>query len=126
MKTTHTYGYMGMACSMLLLAGCSLWGPSSKGEPESLSGPESQHKALAGVYEDVDSNGSIKSHPLEVGTEGRNKGVDIGGGPVDLSDMRMSQNEIKGFTNQTPRSKIGEAPYPAKSQGKGSPDDGAK
>lgn len=126
MKTKPTFAHMGMACSILVFAGCSLWGPSSKGEPESLSGPESQHKALAGVYEDVDSNGSIKSHPLEVGTEGRNKGVDIGGGPVDLSDMRMSQNEIKGFTNQTPRSKTGETSYPSKSQGKGSPDDSAK
>lgn len=61
MKTTQSYGYMGMACSILLFTGCSVWGPSSKGEPESLRGPDSQHNTLTGVYKDVDSNGGRKA-----------------------------------------------------------------
>ena len=126
MKIKHTCGSMGMACSILVFAGCSLWGSSSKGEPESLSKLESQHNTLAGVYKDVDPNGSIKPHSLQVGTEGRTNDVVIGGEAVYLHNMRTGHNDMKGGANQTPRLKIGETSFLAKFEGKGSPDAVAK
>ena len=119
MTIRHTCVGLVLASGMFSFAGCSAWGPSTKGEAQfDSSTVEGQSKSLAGVYEDVGLNGSIKPHPLEVGTEGRNKGVDIGGGPVDMSDMRMSQNEIKVFTNQPPRLKSGEKTFPSGSDSK--------
>ena len=105
--------YMGacimFGCGLFSFGGCSAWGPSSKGETQfENSAVEGQSKSLAGMYEDVDSNGSIKSHPLEVGTGGRTDGVVIGGGPVDMPNIRTGQMEIKGTANQTPKLKIGE------------------
>lgn len=127
MKIRHMHVYMGMAFSILLFAGCSAWGPSTKGEAQfDGSAVESQSKTLGGVYKDVDSNGSIKPHPLEAGTGGRTDGVVIGGGPVDMPNIRTGQMEIKGTANQTPRLKIGETTYPSKSDGKSSSDDVAK
>lgn len=43
-----------------------------------------------------------------------------------MSDIQMSQNEIKGFTSQTSKMKSEERTYPSKPQGKGSPNDVAK
>jgi hypothetical protein len=109
MTIRQTCAYVLMASGMIAFAGCSAWGPSTKGEAQlDNRAVEGQSKSLAGVYEDVDSNGSIKSHPLEVGTEGQNNGVEIGGGPVDMPNIRTGQIETKGSANQTPRLKIGE------------------
>ncbi|MGC4098595.1 MAG: hypothetical protein QM706_15895 [Nitrospira sp.] len=109
MTIRQTCAYVLMASGMMAFAGCSAWGPSSKGEAQlERSAVEGQSKSLAGVYEDVDLNGSIKSHPLEVGTGGRTDGVVIGGGPVDMPNIRTGQMETKGTANQTPKLKIGE------------------
>ena len=113
MKIWYRCAYLGMACSILSFGGCSAWGPSLKGEPESLSALENQHKSLAGVYGDVRSDGSIKPHPQTVGVEGRVDGLVILGGPADMPNIKTGQNEITGAADQTPEVRIGDTTYPS-------------
>ena len=110
--------------AILSFAGCSAWGPSTKGEAQFKSGAvEGQSKSLAGVYEDVDSNGSIKPHPETIGVEGRVNGLVILGGPADMPNVKTGQNEIKGTADKTPKMRIGDTTFPPKSERRGPQDD---
>jgi hypothetical protein len=112
--------YIIMASGIFSFAGCSAWGPSTKGEPESLSALESQHKSLAGVYRDVGSDGAIKLHSDLVGTEGRVDGLIILGGPADMPNIKTGQNELKESANQTPKLRMRDKTFPSGSDNTGS------
>ncbi len=96
MKIRHTCISLCMASGLLFNAGCSLMIDQSKGEPQSPSALESQSKSLAGVYAHLESNGSIKPHPLFVGTAGQMNGHIILGGTADVLDIRTGTTTIKG------------------------------
>ena len=109
-----------MASGMFLFAGCSAWGPSTKGTAQfDSSDVEGQSKSLAGVYQDVQSNGSIKPHLQTAGVEGRVNGLVILGGPADMPNVKTGQNEIKGTADQTPKVRIGDSIFPPKSERRG-------
>ena len=114
MNIRHICTYMVMATGMLIFAGCSAWGPSTKGTAQFQSSDvEGQSKSLAGVYQDVQSNGSIKPHLQTSGVEGRINGLVILGGPADMPNIKTGENEIKGTANQKPKVKIGDKTFPS-------------
>ena len=92
-----------MASAMLSFAGCSLWGPNSKGKAQFESTEMSPSMSLAGAYSDLGSDGSIKPHPESTnqGSQGRSTGVMILGGPADMPNMRTGNSTIKGATGGT-------------------------
>ena len=95
-----------MASAMLSFAGCSLWGPNSKGKAQFESTELSPSMSLAGAYSDIGSDGSIKPHPestyqMNQDSQGRATGVIILGGPADMPNMRTGNSTIKGATGGT-------------------------
>jgi hypothetical protein len=121
MKVKHIYKCLGMACSIVSFAGCSAWGPSTKGEAQfNQNSLEGQSKSLAGVYPDVGSDGSIKPHSDLVGTEGRVDGLIILGGPADMPNIKTGQNELKESANQTPKLRMRDKTFPSGSDNTGS------
>lgn len=120
MTIRQTCVYVLMASGMITFAGCSAWGPSTKGEAQlDNSAVEGQSKSLAGVYKDVDSNGSIKPHPLEVGTDGRTDGVITLGGPAEVPNIKTGKIEQKGGTgDKTPKVRMGDQTFPSGSDSK--------
>ena len=105
---------MVMASGLFSIAGCSAWGPSTKGNAQfDSSAVEGQSKSLAGAYKDVGSNGSIQPHPETIGVEGRVNGLLIIGGPADVPNIKTGENEIKGSANQTPKARIGNTTIPS-------------
>ena len=116
MKARHTCGSIGMIC-ILSFAGCSAWGPSTKGDAQfNQSSVEGQSKSLAGVYRDVGSDGSIQPHTDVVGTDCQINGLIILGGPADMPNIKTGQNEIKGSADQTPKVRMGDKTFPAGSE----------
>jgi len=107
MRITNTCVSIWLTASGILsFAGCSLWGPESKGEAQFDSTAGSPSKSLAGMYSDLGSNGSIKPHPestykMNQESQGRSSGVVILGGPADMPDMRTGDTTIKGTTGGT-------------------------
>lgn len=124
MKSRSMCASILMASGMFLFAGCSAWGPSTKGTAQfDSSDVEGQSKSLAGVYQDVQSNGSIKPHLQTAGVEGRVNGLVILGGPADMPNVKTGQNEIKGTADQTPKVRIGDSIFPPKSERRGPSDE---
>ena len=106
-----------MASGIFSFAGCSAWGPSTKGDAQfDQISVEGQSKSLAGVYRDVGSDGSIKPHADLVGTDGRINGLIILGGPADMPNIKTGQNEIKGSADQTPKVRMGDQTFPSGSE----------
>jgi hypothetical protein len=119
MKIRHTCACVLAASGILSFAGCSLWGPESRGEAQSESTLEGQSKSLAGVYRDIGSDGSIKPHLESVGTDGRIDGLIILGGSADIPDIKTGRSTIKGSMGQTtPKVKMGETTFPSESSSK--------
>ena len=59
MTIHQTCSYLVLVSVILSFAGCSAWGPSTKGAAQFDQGSlEGQSKSLAGVYRDVGSDGS--------------------------------------------------------------------
>lgn len=117
MKVMDIYKCVGMACSILSFAGCSAWGPSTKGDAQfNQSSVQGQSKSLAGVYRDVGSDGSIQPHSDVLGTDGQINGLIILGGPADMPNIKTGQNEIKGSADQTPKVRMGDKTFPSGSE----------
>jgi hypothetical protein len=103
-----------MTSAILSFAGCSLWGPQSKGEAQFDSTEVSPSKSLAGAYSDIGSDGSIKPHPEPSGAitqeskGGQVKGLILLNAPVDMPDIKSGNSTIKGTTGgTTPRPEFG-------------------
>ena len=77
---------------------------------------DGQSKSLAGAYQDVQSNGSLKPHIQKAGVEGRVTGLVILSGPADMPNIKTGENEIKGSANQTPKVTIGDQTFPSDSK----------
>ncbi len=119
MNTRDISTYMVIANCMISFPGCSAWGPSIKGTAQFTSNDvEGQSKSLAGVYEDVQPNGSLKPHVQKAGVEGRVNGLIILGGPADMPNIKTGGSEIKGSANETPKVTIGDQTFPSGSNSK--------
>jgi hypothetical protein len=95
-----------MTSAMLSSAGCSLWGPNSKGEAQFESTEMGPSMSLAGAYSDIGSDGSIKPHPKSTGETPEPKGGQVNGViqlnmPVDMPDIRTGNSRVKGATGGT-------------------------
>ena len=84
--------YMSLTSAILSFAGCSAWGPESKGDAQIQS--TVGRKSLAGMYSDVGSDGSIKPHPESSMTQpkgGHATGQIMLNEPVDMPDIRTGK-----------------------------------
>jgi hypothetical protein len=109
----QTCDYIVLVSGILLFAGCVLLGneyePQGGAQFEATLG--SQSKTLAGSYNDIGSDGSIKPHPessykMSQEPQSRTDGAIILGGPPDIPDLRTGT--IKRSTGgTTPRSGSG-------------------
>lgn len=80
---------------MFCMVGCSAWnGGYTGGAP--IYVPDIQAKSIAGIYQDVGSDGSIKRHPVIFGTGGQVTGEMKVGGPAPIPDIKTGQMVIKG------------------------------
>ncbi len=113
--------YLIMASGILFATSCSLMIDQPKGGVPSESGLRSESKSLAGVYTDLDSNGSIKPHPQVVGEGGRINGLIILSAPADMLDIKTGAVKLKESTDTTPTVRMGESTFRSRS-GTNSPD----
>ena len=116
--------YVVMVNTMFSFAGCSLWGPESRGAAQFDSSTlEGQSKSLAGVYRDIGTDGSIQPHPRSAGTGGgRIDDPIILGGPAYMPNIQTGTMELKGSKGPTtPTVRMGEKTFPSGSDKTGSP-----
>ena len=81
-----------MVSGMLLFAGCALVNYEPRDEAQFDSALESPSKTIAGSYNDIGSNGSIKPHPessykMSQEAQSQATGEIILGGPAEIPDM---------------------------------------
>ena len=84
-----------MVSGMLLFAGCALVNYEPRDEAQFDSALESPSKTIAGSYNDIGSNGSIKPHPessyksykMSPEPQSQTTGAIILGGPAEIPDM---------------------------------------
>ncbi len=103
--------YVTMASGLLFTTGCSLMIDQPKGDIPSESGLRSELRSLAGVYTDIDSNGSIKPHPELVGEGGRINGLIILNSPADVLNIKTGAVKHKESTDTTPTVRMGETTF---------------
>lgn len=100
-QETGMYVRFVMASGIVLIAGCSLWTGEADRGFQLKNIPQLHSKSLAGSYGDVGPDGSIKPHPIILGTGGRITGVIKAGGPAPIPDLRTGEMVIKGGSGGT-------------------------
>ncbi|UVT20332.1 MAG: hypothetical protein H8K03_21615 [Nitrospira sp.] len=108
-----------MGTGILLTMGCSLMIDQPNGDIPSERELRSESKSLAGVYTDVDSNGTIKPHAETVGEGGTINGLIILGGPSDMPDIKAGGMKLKTPKETTPSVRMGDTTFSSESSSKG-------
>lgn len=91
----QTYIHLVTVAAMFSVVGCSAWDGGYKGgAPPDV--PDMHTRSIAGVSQNLGSDGSIQPHPVTLGTGGQFTGVMKTGGPFPMPDIKTGQLVIKG------------------------------